>query len=278
MTCTLARAALAALLVVTLLACGATTDVRESADALDEEGTSEVSSAFTLAARCYGKMLKPTPLSGDDTQAIGLPMTLRANRRCVLGAPLVDRKIRWVIRRYELNGTVGQQELLVDWTDWPASQFRVEVPWTAGRLAGGSDLVPGRYQIYAYTINTSLYSDWLANDPYARAMSTRSDNTYLTIRDPGTWQSGAWGACSASCGGGTQTRTNTCVDGSSNPIDSRFCLTAAPSTSQTCNSQACSGGCYGFCGSENSMEGCYCDGACVHMNDCCSNYAQACPN
>jgi hypothetical protein len=133
----------------------------------------------------------------------------------------------------------GPQQLLVDWSDWPGSQYRFEAPWTAGHLLAGGELVPGRYQIFSYTVNASLYDDWVNGDSYARQMSTRSDNTYVELQAPGSWSSGSWGACSATCGGGTQTRTNTCVDGSSNPLDARMCLDAEPASSQACNPDAC---------------------------------------
>jgi hypothetical protein len=202
----------------------------------DEAELGTARSALLLPARCYGKMLKPMPL--DYEQPVGLAMTLRINRTCLTGAPLVDRKIRVYIRRHD-GGLVGPQQLLVDWSDWPGGQYRFEAPWTAGHLLAGGDLVPGRYQIFSYTVNASLYDDWVNGDSYARNMSTRSDNTYVELHDPGTWSSGSWGACSAACGGGTQTRTNTCVDGGANPLDARMCLDAEPASSQTCNPDAC---------------------------------------
>lgn len=47
----------------------------------------------------------------------------------------------------------------------------------------------------------------------------------------GPWDAGSWGACSASCGGGTRTRTVTC------PFDS--CTGTQPASSQSCNTQSC---------------------------------------
>jgi hypothetical protein len=47
-----------------------------------------------------------------------------------------------------------------------------------------------------------------------------------------TWQTGSWGACNKSCGGGTQTRSVTCKA-------NHFCPGAKPATSQACNTSAC---------------------------------------
>ncbi len=254
-------------LAATIAACVGVPSTPDTSDDPDGVGTAE---SALGPARCYGKMLQPSPL--EVQQPIGQPMTLRVNRQCDPGAPLVTRKIRIYARRYE-GGVAGAQQLLVDWTDWPGAQYRFDVPWSAGTSLSGS-LPPGRYQIYSYTINASLYADWVANDAYARQMSTRSDNTYVEIVEPGTWTSSAWGACSAPCGGGAQSRTNTCVDAASAPLAARMCLGTAPSTSQACNSQACGGSCVGHC---NGMSaGCFCDTMCEMAGDCCSDYQAVC--
>jgi len=53
------------------------------------------------------------------------------------------------------------------------------------------------------------------------------------------WAQSGFGACSATCGGGTQTQTVTCKDNLGNTVNNSFCTGAMPATTQTCNPQAC---------------------------------------
>lgn len=59
---------------------------------------------------------------------------------------------------------------------------------------------------------------------------------------PPGWQMGAWGDCSASCGGGQQVRNVSCVRPSvpNVPVAEHFCPGQRPVTSQSCNVHDCS--------------------------------------
>jgi WW domain/Thrombospondin type 1 domain len=55
----------------------------------------------------------------------------------------------------------------------------------------------------------------------------------------GAWRIGAYGICSVSCDGGTQSRTVICQDPSGNAIDENFCPAPKPPTSQACSTTPC---------------------------------------
>lgn len=58
------------------------------------------------------------------------------------------------------------------------------------------------------------------------------------------WDTGSWSACSSKCGGGTQTRSVTCMRTNNIVKPDVFCSDITkPSTSQTCNTQSCEGIC-----------------------------------
>lgn len=67
------------------------------------------------------------------------------------------------------------------------------------------------------------------------------------------WVVGSWGACSASCGGGSQTRTVQCVREDDVVVDDSLCPDPRPGTSQGCNSQPC-------CSTDSLVYGQRCDG------------------
>lgn len=73
----------------------------------------------------------------------------------------------------------------------------------------------------------------------APATSSSCNSQACSVR----YTSSAWSSCTVTCGGGTQTRTNTCerfLNGawSATTVDKCSSLTA-PTTSQTCNTAAC---------------------------------------
>ena len=78
-------------------------------------------------------------------------------------------------------------------------------------------------------------------DPVPTTELTQACNVQSCV-----WQPTAWSACSSECSGGTQTRTAPCSSGIQSTggrvvtVDPWWCrATAAPATSQACNTQAC---------------------------------------
>lgn len=61
-----------------------------------------------------------------------------------------------------------------------------------------------------------------------------------------SWNIGAWSACSASCGGGTQSRSVVCQRNDGVNVTDDLC-SSKPATTQACNTQACTS-CYGLQG------------------------------
>jgi len=58
-----------------------------------------------------------------------------------------------------------------------------------------------------------------------------------------SWVTGAYGTCSAACGGGTQGRTVVCKDNSGNTVNDSFCTATKPAVTSDCNTDACSMAC-----------------------------------
>ena len=75
-------------------------------------------------------------------------------------------------------------------------------------------------------------------DPNTKPATSQSCNT-----DPCPtyhWLAGDWGSCSATCGGGTQARTVSCLDENGNIVAGSLCdPNTKPATSQSCNTDPC---------------------------------------
>lgn len=100
------------------------------------------------------------------------------------------------------------------------------------------------------SLRTRVSGVWKNTLPHVRVSGVWRDVPQVYVRDSGawkplysfTWENGAWGECSASCGGGTQTRTVRAKrsDGQyfNDTIGTKF-AGEKPDTSQACNTQAC---------------------------------------
>lgn len=61
-----------------------------------------------------------------------------------------------------------------------------------------------------------------------------------------SWQTGNWGSCTQTCGGGTQSRSVYCYRADGFTIIDSLCSGTKPSSSQTCNTQNCPTACQPF--------------------------------
>lgn len=122
--------------------------------------------------------------------------------------------------------------------------------WETGEWGACSAACGGGTQARAVTCreaNGALSDRCMETPPSAlRACNTRACPT-------SSWVAGEWGACSATCGAGTQTRAVTCQ--SSDGALSDHCTGVQPTLLQACNMPACARTpvCHEFVGSEGEL-------------------------
>ncbi|NXG62902.1 PPN protein, partial [Hemiprocne comata] len=117
--------------------------------------------------------------------------------------------------------------------------------WSYGSWSECSSECGGGFQsrLVFCTIDNEIYPDYMCRN------KPQPNNTQTCGRQacPQTkrWKTGEWGSCSATCGGGTQTRSVYCVafDGQSSQgvVDAAECMAFAqqPRSSQPCNVRQC---------------------------------------
>ncbi|NWW45308.1 PPN protein, partial [Pedionomus torquatus] len=117
--------------------------------------------------------------------------------------------------------------------------------WSYGSWSECSSECGGGFQsrLVFCTIDNEIYPDYMCrNKPQPDNNRTCGRQTCPQTK---RWKTGEWGPCSATCGGGTQTRSVYCVtfDGQSSQgvVDNAECMTFAqqPRSSQPCNVRPC---------------------------------------
>uniref|UniRef100_A0A663E5M8 Papilin, proteoglycan like sulfated glycoprotein n=1 Tax=Aquila chrysaetos chrysaetos TaxID=223781 RepID=A0A663E5M8_AQUCH len=117
--------------------------------------------------------------------------------------------------------------------------------WSYGSWSECSSECGGGFQSRSVfcTIDNEIYPDYMCrNKPQPDNNRTCGHQTCPQTK---RWKTGEWGSCSATCGGGTQTRSVYCVafDGQSSQgvVDNAECMafTQQPRSSQPCNMRQC---------------------------------------
>ncbi|NXG74017.1 PPN protein, partial [Baryphthengus martii] len=117
--------------------------------------------------------------------------------------------------------------------------------WSYGSWSECSSECGGGFQsrLVFCTIDNEIYPDYMCrNKPQPDNNRTCGHQTCPQTK---RWKTGEWGSCSATCGGGTQTRSIYCVafDGQSSEgvVDNAECMAFAqqPRSSQPCNMRQC---------------------------------------
>ncbi|KFV04566.1 Papilin, partial [Pterocles gutturalis] len=117
--------------------------------------------------------------------------------------------------------------------------------WSYGSWSECSSECGGGFQsrLVFCTIDNEIYPDYMCrNKPQPDNNRTCGHQTCPQTK---RWKTGEWGPCSATCGGGTQTRSVYCVafDGQSSQgvVDNAECMAFAqqPRSSQPCNVRQC---------------------------------------
>ncbi|NXP46671.1 PPN protein, partial [Heliornis fulica] len=136
----------------------------------------------------------------------------------------------------------------------PGVQYEYHLPvqgqaagysWSYGSWSECSSECGGGFQsrLVFCTIDNEIYPDYMCrNKPQPDNNRTCGHQTCPQTK---SWKTGEWGSCSATCGGGTQTRSVYCVafngQSSQGVVDNAECMAFAqqPRSSQPCNMREC---------------------------------------
>ncbi|MBX3203728.1 MAG: thrombospondin type-1 domain-containing protein [Labilithrix sp.] len=164
--------------------------------------------------------------SAPHSGALSAPYRIPASALDLVGADLTHGVSRSIILRNTDQGVSSYQVLRIKFVPRPS--------WAAGSWGTCSAVCGGGTQ--TRTVSCQLSG---ADVDSSLCVASRPATSRACNEDAcGTWVSDAWGACSAVCGDGTQTRVNRCrVSGSD--VDASYCPETPPATTQACNEGSC---------------------------------------
>jgi len=182
----------------------------------------------------------PGPLSGETSPddlarqmksakrsgALSSPFRIDAANLDLIGVDLTNGATRSIILRNTDEDESAYQVLRLD--------FAARGKWTADAWGTCSAVCGGGTQ--TRLVRCQLNG---ADVGFNRCPGTPPATSQVCNEDPcGSWVSDEWSTCSATCGGGTQTRVNRCqLDGAD--VDASYCPDTPPATSQACNEDSC---------------------------------------
>lgn len=194
---------------------------------IDDDGI-ELSTIPHNGLHCWAQIERPIP--ADPVLALGTSITLKTGGAiCPQG---LDEKVayRYYVEKVDRNGNIIAPRVSPQGpTEWSLTKSTFDT----NNLPG-----PGRYRIYGFSLPRTMIAAWQANDPVARNTSLRTGNAYTEFVTT-SWSTGDYGSCSASCGGGVQTRAVVCKDNNGVTRADSWCASPKPSSSQACNESAC---------------------------------------
>lgn len=187
--------------------------------------------ALVPTDHCVAEIERPIP--ADLVLPIGTQITLKTGGAICplnLSEPLA---YRYYVEKVDSNGNIIATRV--------SPQGPTE--WSFTRSSFDTSNLPGagRYRIYGFSLPRTLIPAWQQNDSTVRATARRTGNAYTRFVTT-SWQTGAFGSCSASCGAGTSSRSVDCKDSDGVTRPDSWCSGAKPSASQACTGSDC--GCF----------------------------------
>lgn len=129
-----------------------------------------------------------------------------------------------------------------------------DIDWFMGNWGTCSDSCGGGTQTRSSTCQRSdgqvMSDDYCESDP----VTTQACNIQACVY---AWDTSAYGSCSKTCGGGTQTRTSVCRRTDGLQVADSYCGTK-PALSRSCNTQSCYTYAW-YTGSYNTCSGAQCN-------------------